>query len=80
MPRFNFDLVGVRPVRDHQGMIFADCAVAARFAAELAAELGAVRPELNDRACVVMTDERRNEITYCIAIRGAEILSTPQSA
>lgn len=67
MPRFNFDLVGVHSVRDHQGMIFADCAVAARFATELAAELGAVRPELNDHACVVMTDERR-EITYCVSI------------
>lgn len=68
MPRFNFDLVGVHPVRDQQGMIFADCAVAARFATELASELGATRPELNEHACVVMTDERRNEITYCVSI------------
>ncbi len=62
MPRFNFDLVGARPVRDHQGMIFADSAVAARFATALASELSAIRPELNDQACVVMTDDRSNDL------------------
>jgi hypothetical protein len=82
MPRFNFDLVGVRSVRDYQGMIFADYAVAARVATELAAELSAIRPELNDHACVVMTDERRNDLTYCVSIAaiGAKPLSFPHGA
>ena len=68
MPRFNFDLVGARAVHDHQGMIFADCQIAARFADELAAELGVVRPELHEKTSVVMTDERREQITYCVGI------------
>lgn len=68
MPRFNFDLVGARTVHDRHGMIFVDCGAAARFATELATELSTIRPELNDQACVVMTDERRNEITYYVAI------------
>jgi hypothetical protein len=66
MPRFNFDLVGPRPVPDRQGMIFEDCHV--RFAQELAADIGAVRPDLCGIASVVMTDEHRNSITYCVAI------------
>jgi hypothetical protein len=69
MPRFNFDLVGPRPVPDRQGMIFQDCHVAGRFADELAADLSTVRPDLRGKASVVMTDEHRNLITYCVAIR-----------
>lgn len=74
MPRFNFDLVGARMVHDQQGMIFADCQVAARFAEELAADLAVLRPELCEHACVVMTDERRDKLTYCIAIAGRTLL------
>jgi hypothetical protein len=40
MPRFNFDLIGSRVVHDHRGMLFEDCKAAARFAEELATELG----------------------------------------
>jgi hypothetical protein len=70
MPRFNFDLFwpGAHMVHDHQGMIFADCRAAAHFADELAADLCMVRPELRDVASVVMTDERRSELTYCVAV------------
>ena len=71
MPRFNFDLVGPRPVPDRQGMIFQDCHVAGRFAQELAADIGFVRPDLCGRASVVMTDEHRHSITYCVAISSA---------
>jgi len=60
MPRFNFDLVDVRMVHDPQGMIFADCQVAARFADELSV----LRPELFEAACAMMTDERRDKLTY----------------
>ncbi len=73
MPRFNFDLAGPRPVTDRQGMIFQDCYIAGRFAAKLAAELSIVRPDLREKASVVMTDEGRNAITYCVAI------GTPQT-
>jgi hypothetical protein len=82
MPRFIFDLVGARRVRDHHGMIFVDCASAARFATELAAELSDIRPELNDHACVVMTDEGRNDITYCVsiaAVRAEPLPALPQA-
>lgn len=72
MPRFNFDLVGARNVHDHHGMIFADCQVAARFADDLAADLNALRPDLRERACVMMTDECRDKLTYCVAI-GAKL-------
>jgi hypothetical protein len=70
MPRFNFDLIrpGAGAVHDHQGMIFADCRAAAHFAEGLAADLGMVRPELRDAASVVMTDERRDEVMYCVAV------------
>jgi len=68
MPRFNFDLVGARAVHDHHGLIFADCRRAARFADELAAELAVIRPELRNSACVVMTDQGRDTLTYCVAI------------
>jgi hypothetical protein len=68
MPRFNFDLVGARAVHDRHGLIFADCRRAARFADELAAELAVIRPELRNNACVVMTDQGRDTLTYCVAI------------
>ena len=68
MPRFNFDVVGIRTVADHNGLIFADCQVAARFADNLAAELSILRPDLCEKACVMMSDERRNKLTYCVAI------------
>jgi hypothetical protein len=74
MPRFNFDLFwpGTGAVHDHQGMIFADCRAAAHFAEGMAADLGMVRPELRDEASVVVTDERRREFMYCVAVgRGA---------
>jgi hypothetical protein len=71
MPRFNFDLVGACAVHDRHGMIFADCRVAARFADELATELGIIRPELRKNACVVMTDQDHDGLTYCVAIDGA---------
>jgi hypothetical protein len=70
MPRFNFDLVGPRPVPDRQGMVFEDCRLAVRFANELAADLSAVRPELRGKAAVIMTDEHRT-ITYCVAVPSA---------
>jgi hypothetical protein len=68
MPRFNFDLLGARTVHDPNGMVFADCEAAARFANELANELSVLRPELNECAFVMMTDEPDNKLTYCIAI------------
>lgn len=68
MPRFNFDLVGACAVHDRHGLIFADCRLAGRFADELAAELSVIRPELRNTACVVMTDEGRDKLTYCVAI------------
>jgi hypothetical protein len=68
MPRFNFDLVGACAVQDRHGMIFADCQVAARFADELAAELGIIRPELRKNAWVAMTDQAQDGLTYCVAI------------
>jgi hypothetical protein len=68
MPRFNFDLVGACAVQDRHGLIFADCRLAARFADELAAELSVIRPELRNAACVVMTDQERDTLTYCVAI------------
>jgi hypothetical protein len=68
MPRFNFDIAGAHTVHDPYGMIFADCQVAGRFADRLADELSFLRPELNETASVVMTDEHRNLLTYCIAI------------
>jgi hypothetical protein len=71
MPRFNFDLVGPRPVPDCQGMIFLDCSIAGCFAKELAADIGAVRPDLCGRASVVMTDEHRKLITYCVTVPSA---------
>jgi hypothetical protein len=52
MPRFNFDSAGVQPISDHNGMIFLDCSVAGRFAKELAADIGSVRPDLCGRASV----------------------------
>jgi hypothetical protein len=68
MPRFNFDLVGACPVQDRHGLIFADDEVAARFADGLAADLSIIRPELRKNASVVMTDQRRDGLTYCVAI------------
>jgi hypothetical protein len=68
MPRFNFDLIGSRVVHDHRGMLFEDCKAAARFAEELATELGVARPELHGKASVVMTDERHDALTYCVAV------------
>jgi len=68
MPRYNFDLAGSQSVSDQNGMVFLNCYVAGRFAKELAADLGAVRPDLCGRASVIMTDEHRTEITYCVAI------------
>jgi hypothetical protein len=68
MPRFNYDLVGARTVLDRQGLIFEDCQIAGRFADRLASDLGVVRPELRETACVMMTDEFRNELTYCVSI------------
>jgi hypothetical protein len=68
MPRFNFDLVGACAVQDRHGLIFADRRRAARFADELAAELSIIRPELRNAACVVMTDQERETLTYCVAI------------
>src|SRR4051794_37509852 len=76
VPRFNFDLVGACVVRDHQGLVFADCEVAADFAEKLAADLEDIRPELREETCVVMTDERRNEIMYCVAVGGARRTSS----
>jgi hypothetical protein len=75
MPRFNFDLAGPRPVPDRQGMIFRDCFVAGRFAENLAADIGAVRPDICGRASVVMTDEHWNSIMYCepSPVRGAAL-------
>ena len=71
MPRFNFDLVGACAVHDRHGMIFADCRIAARFADDLAAELGMIRPELRNNACVVMTDQDRDALIYCVVIDAA---------
>jgi hypothetical protein len=68
MPRFNFDLAGSQRVSDQKGMVFCDCSVAGRFAEQLAADIGTVRPELCGRASIVMTDEHRNSITYCVAV------------
>jgi hypothetical protein len=68
MPRFNFDLVGACTVRDRHGLIFVDCGLAGRFADELAAELGVIRPELRNKVSVVMTDQERDTLTYCVAI------------
>jgi hypothetical protein len=68
MPRFSFDLVGACAVYDRHGLIFADCRLAARFADELAAELSILRPELRQNACVVMADQGRDALTYCVAI------------
>jgi hypothetical protein len=68
MPRFNFDLVGGREVRDPGGMIFADSRAAAQFAEKLAAEIGAAHPDLIDTTSVVMTDDRRSKLTYCVAV------------
>ena len=70
MPRFNFDLVGTRTVHDHRGLLFTDCQVATHFADNMAAELSVIRPELRENACVMMTDEHRDELTYCVAIGG----------
>lgn len=77
MPRFKFDVIGPPTVKDPHGIIFADCQVAACFANKLASELGAVRPELCGRASVVMTDEHRNKLTYCVAIMPARIHDSP---
>jgi hypothetical protein len=71
MPRFNFDLTGSQPVADHKGMVFLNCSVAGRFARELAADIGAVRPDLCGRASVIMTDEPQKSITYCVAVAPA---------
>jgi hypothetical protein len=68
MPRFHFDLVGNRTVVDHRGMPFADAEVAARYAMRLAEDLGRCRPELRETACVVMTDELRDSLTYLVSI------------
>ena len=68
MPRFNFDLVGSCAVQDRHGLVFADYEVAARFADELAAELSINRPELRKTASVVMTEQGRDTLTYCVAI------------
>jgi hypothetical protein len=68
MPRFNFDLVGSCAVKDRHGLVFANYEVAARFADELAAELSIIRPELRKAASVVMTDQDRDTLTYCVAI------------
>jgi hypothetical protein len=68
MPRYNFDLLGARMVRDNQGMLFEDCLVAARFANKMATDLGAVQPELHGNASMVMTDQHRDDLTYCVAV------------
>jgi hypothetical protein len=68
MPRFNFDLAGAQAVSDCKGLVFRDCRVAGRFAERLAADLGSARPDLCGRASVIMTDERRMNLTYCVAI------------
>jgi hypothetical protein len=68
MPKFKFDIAGPKPISDQAGLIFRDCSVAGRAAEELAADLGRVRPNLCGRASVVMSDENRSEITYCVAI------------
>jgi hypothetical protein len=34
----------------------------------MAAELGVIRPELRKNACVVMTDQGQDGLTYCVAI------------
>jgi hypothetical protein len=68
MQRFYFDLVGSKSVADKHGLLFSDPQFAAHFAESLAADLFAVRPELRGNACVVMIDEHRSSLTYCVAI------------
>jgi hypothetical protein len=68
MRRFYFDLVGSRLVSDEHGLLFRDLRFAAHFAERLAADLFTVRPELRGTACVVMSDKRRSDVIYCIAI------------
>ena len=71
MPKFKFDVTGPKPVSDQAGLIFRDCSVADRAAEALAADLGKVRPDLCGRASVVMTDEHRKLITYCVTVPSA---------
>ena len=68
MHRFYFDLVGTKPVSDRHGLLFGHPQFAAHFAERLAADLFAVRPELRGAASVVMIDEQRGSLTYCVAI------------
>ncbi len=68
MHRFYFDLVGPKSVSDQHGLLFRDLRFAAHFAERLAADLFTVRPELRGTASVVMIDESRRDLTYCVAI------------
>lgn len=62
------DWAGSQSVSDQKRMVFRDCSAAGRFAEQLAADIGTVRPELSGKASLVMTDEHRNSITYCVAV------------
>jgi hypothetical protein len=62
MPYFYFDLVFGQQVRDQGGMILENSDAARERADRLAAELAIVRPELQSRGAVRVTDEDQKEI------------------
>jgi hypothetical protein len=68
MPRFYFDLVGPESVLDQHGVLLGELQFAAHAAERLAAELFTVRPELRGTASVILFDEHRSNLIYCIAI------------
>jgi len=69
MHRFFFDLVGRKVITDEHGLMFADVLLASRVAEKLAADLSSGRPDLRGSASVIVSDGKRNEFTYCVAIK-----------
>jgi hypothetical protein len=55
MARFFFGLGGVKNVNDPEGLVFQHEIDAFRAAQRLAVELSSIRPELREKACVVVT-------------------------
>jgi hypothetical protein len=63
MPRYHFDLIGKRTVRDLAGRDLSDDMLASDVADGLANELYSVRPDLRRQHCsILVTDEDGDEI------------------
>ena len=63
MPRYHFDLIGKRTVRDLAGRDLSDDMLASDVADRLANEIYSVRPDLRRQHCsILVTDEDGDEI------------------